>query len=120
MGQKCQCLSLYGATDAGSFANNCFSVGMCSMRGLKMTMEDRHSICLSLRKHPYYSLFAIFDGFNGDGASQYLSKHLVKTLNDLHSLDDDQLIIDTINKMDQNFLKTPLYLVLNGAIQIFA
>eukprot|EP01084_Bolivina_argentea_P259637 438149_1 len=100
-----QCLNFYGLVKAESFINNCYSVGVCSMRGYRDTMQDRYAICLSLPNHPSYSLFGVFDGFNGHSASQYLSTHLVDTINELNSLNDDKLIIDAINKMDKTFLK---------------
>ncbi len=100
------CFSLYGPVEAETYANNCYSLGLCAIRGCRKTMEDRHSICLSVPNHPEYSIFAVFDGFNGNCASQYLSDHLVKRLNKLDTLDDDELIIKEINKIDQQFLKS--------------
>eukprot|EP01084_Bolivina_argentea_P257089 433052_1 len=96
---------IYGPCQKKSYTNDYYSVGLCSMRGCRNTMQDSHCVYLSIPNHPTYSLFAVFDGFNGNEASKYLSTNLITILNKLQKLDDDDLIIDAINKMDKDFLK---------------
>eukprot|EP01084_Bolivina_argentea_P144810 253983_1 len=82
-----------------------YSIGICSMRGARRTNEDSHSVHIPIPNHPKYSFVAIFDGFNGNNASQYLSNELINVLNNLQHLTHNNLIINAINQMDQQFLK---------------
>eukprot|EP01084_Bolivina_argentea_P135677 239043_1 len=93
-----KCYSAYSVSETDSYVNNCYSIGACSIG------ENSYSTCLSFPNHQSYSLFAVFQGLNGNDASQYLTNNLIKTLNKLDTLDDDKLIIDTITKMDEKFL----------------
>eukprot|EP00483_Globobulimina_turgida_P009510 UN09529 len=68
-------------------------------------MEDHYLVSLSIRNHPDYSLFAVFDGFNGTEAAKYLTDNLVNVLSELKSLNDAKLIINTLVDMDKDFLK---------------
>eukprot|EP01084_Bolivina_argentea_P016644 31123_1 len=74
---------LYGPCQKKSYTNDYYSVGLCSMRGCRNTMQDSHCVYLSIPNHPKYSLFAVFDGFNGNEASKYLSTNLINILSKL-------------------------------------
>eukprot|EP01084_Bolivina_argentea_P144809 253982_1 len=95
---------LYGSA-VEQYENNNYSVGICSIRGSRKTMEDAHCAHIPIPNHPKYSLVGVFDGFNGNKASEYLSNHLLNVLNKLEHLTDNQSIIDAITQMDQDFLK---------------
>eukprot|EP01084_Bolivina_argentea_P257087 433048_1 len=97
--------NVYGPCQSKTYANDYYSAGLCSMRGCRSTMEDSHCVYLSIPNHPTYSLFAVFDGFNGNKASSYLSNNLINILSKLRKINDDNIIIDAINRMDKDFLK---------------
>ena len=47
------------------YGNDYYRVSVCSMQGYRHTMEDEHIVQMTLKKHPEYSLFGVFDGHNG-------------------------------------------------------
>eukprot|EP01083_Nonionella_stella_P062254 161888_1 len=69
-------------------------------------MEDRHVITLSIPKHPSFSLFGVFDGFNGADASAYFADNIVTTLNAVDDLDNNDSIIHAIDDMDLKYLQS--------------
>eukprot|EP01084_Bolivina_argentea_P075086 136148_1 len=100
-----KCVSIPSEHQTNSYSNNCYSVGACSINGQATKTENSYSICLSFPNHTSYSFFAVIQGFNGKHAAKYLANNLLNTLNKLDTLDDDELVIKTINTMDDQFLK---------------
>eukprot|EP01084_Bolivina_argentea_P075085 136145_1 len=99
-----KCVSIPSEHQTNSYSNNCYSVGACSINGQATKTENSYSICLSFPNHTSYSFFAVIQGFNGKHAAQYLANNLLNRLNQLETLDDDKIVINTINKMDDEFL----------------
>eukprot|EP01084_Bolivina_argentea_P069012 125605_1 len=100
-----KCISACSNYETKNYTNNSYSVGACSTNEETTTNENSYSICLSFPNHISYSFFAVFQGFNGKHAAKYLANNLLNTLNKLDTLDDDELVIKTINTMDDQFLK---------------
>eukprot|EP01083_Nonionella_stella_P137442 418172_1 len=85
-------------------ANNAFECALYATQGYRKGMEDAHVMAISLPKHPSYSLFGVFDGFNGDDASTYFAEHLMVALDELKDLDDDDSVIKVVSKMDTKYI----------------
>jgi len=80
-----------------------FRVGAASMNGWRETMEDAHTIILSMEKHPLSGFFGIFDGHSGSACSKFVSDVLPKNLDKLNEWNVNELctvVMDT----DQEFL----------------
>eukprot|EP01084_Bolivina_argentea_P011321 21164_1 len=97
-----------------------FECALDATNGRRLRMEDKHTIALSLPKHPAYSVFGVFDGFNGDDASTYFSINLVDTLNKVDDLRDNDAIIQAIGQMDSNFLHSSNHNINAGCTFVFA
>eukprot|EP01083_Nonionella_stella_P040125 109079_1 len=101
-------------------SNDSFECALYATYGRRPRMEDNHTIALSLPNHPAYSVFGVFDGFNGDDASTYFSTNLVDTLNKVDDLRDNDAIIQAIGEMDTNFLLSPDHNTNAGCTFVFA
>lgn len=86
--------------------NNNYRVGAATMHGWRETMEDAHSIILSLTDHPDTAFFGIFDGHSGALCSKYVSENLVKKLNSLKDLTDLEAIRNAVLQTDEDFLNS--------------
>jgi len=89
--------------------NKHFRVGATSMHGWRETMEDAHTIILSMEKHPESAFFGIFDGHFGSCCSKFVSDTLPKNLDQklTHWIENDiaKIVMDT----DQEFLDADAY-----------
>eukprot|EP01084_Bolivina_argentea_P260837 440618_1 len=86
-----------------TYVNHAYTCAVYATQGYRRSMEDRNIVCLSLPNHPDHAIFGVFDGFNGHYASQYLADNVQSELNKLHTLEDNNLIISTINAMDKKW-----------------
>jgi serine/threonine protein phosphatase PrpC len=78
-------------------------VGAASMHGWRETMEDAHSIILSMEKHPDSAFFGIFDGHSGSACSKFVSDILPKNLDKLDQFTEND-ISTVVMQTDQEFL----------------
>lgn len=88
--------------------NNYFRVGAASMHGWRETMEDAHTIQLSMEKHPESAFFGIFDGHSGSSCSKFIAEVLHKNIDNLNQFGETDLatvVMDT----DQQFLDSEQY-----------
>jgi len=85
-----------------------FRVGLATMHGWRETMEDSHSIHLSLEKHPDSGYFGIFDGHSGSLCSNYMAERLVQEIDRLETFDKESLA-KTCLRVDQEFLDDTRY-----------
>eukprot|EP01084_Bolivina_argentea_P121842 215936_1 len=85
-------------------ANNSLECALYATQGYRKQMEDAHVMSISLPHHSSYSLFGVFDGFNGDDASTYLAEHITGALDAIKDLDDDDAIIKAIGELDTNYI----------------
>lgn len=46
-------------------------IGTCSMQGFRLSMEDAHSVQVTLPNHPKTGFVGVFDGHGGDQASAF-------------------------------------------------
>lgn len=80
-----------------------FKVGMATMHGWRETMEDAHTLVLSLPKHNNFAYFGIFDGHSGSLCSNYISERLVHEVDNLTSFEHPELA-KCCMRVDQEFL----------------
>jgi len=83
--------------------NKYFRVGAASMHGWRETMEDAHTIQLSMEKHTETAFFGIFDGHSGSSCSKFVSEILHKNIDNITQFtetDISNVVMDT----DQQFL----------------
>eukprot|EP00483_Globobulimina_turgida_P003410 UN03416 len=87
------CLSLASINSTNSQrahkTNHLYEYALRATIGQRREMQDRNTICVSLPKHPLYSLFGIFDGFSGADAASYFSKNLIHLLDELTDIEND-------------------------------
>jgi len=88
--------------------NKNFRVGATSMHGWRETMEDAHSIILSMEKHPESGFFGIFDGHSGSCCSKFVSDILPKNLDQITQWNDND-IARIVMETDQEFLDADAY-----------
>jgi len=88
--------------------NENFKVGAATMHGWRETMEDAHSIHLSMAHHPKTAFFGIFDGHSGALCSKYVSENLATNLDTVDSHDIEK-IREVVMKTDQEFLDSEEY-----------
>jgi len=89
--------------------NKNFRIGATSMHGWRETMEDAHSIILSLEKHPESGFFGIFDGHSGSCCSKFVSDILPKNLDQKIEQWNDSEIARIVMDTDQEFLDADAY-----------
>jgi serine/threonine protein phosphatase PrpC len=73
------------------------------MNGFRDCMEDAHLVKLKIPSHNK-SLFGVFDGHSGAGASQWCSQHICDYIDRLEEFTPEN-IINTLYKADAEFLK---------------
>jgi protein phosphatase len=97
--------------------NEKFRVGAAIMQGWRESMEDAHSIILSMENHKDSGFFGVFDGHCGHLASKFCSENMFKYID---SIDDfsDQKISDKIFELDKTFMESNL--IEDGTTAIFA
>jgi serine/threonine protein phosphatase PrpC len=83
--------------------NKYFRVGAASMHGWRETMEDAHSILLSMERHPESAFFGIFDGHSGSACSKYVADALPKNIDKLEQFTENE-ISNIVMQTDQEFL----------------
>ncbi|MES1918249.1 protein phosphatase 2c [Bonamia ostreae] len=83
--------------------NENFSVGTATMQGFRLNQEDAHKYTFSLKNHPSYALFGVFDGHGGEKASHFLEANILDTLNNLEKLDDEN-IQNALMLLDKKFV----------------
>jgi len=85
--------------------NKLFRVGAATMHGWRETMEDAHSIHLTLKKHDNTGFFGIFDGHSGSACSKYVAEQLYINVDDLvQDLTDENTLRKVVMQTDQDFL----------------
>eukprot|EP01125_Pyxidicula_operculata_P001286 TRINITY_DN11187_c0_g1_i1.p1 TRINITY_DN11187_c0_g1~~TRINITY_DN11187_c0_g1_i1.p1 ORF type:complete len:355 (+),score=81.17 TRINITY_DN11187_c0_g1_i1:84-1148(+) len=89
--------------------NKSFRVGSASMHGWRETMEDAHTIELSLPKHNNTAFFGIFDGHSGSLCSKYVAANLYKNFNELDNFDNHDKLSEVVMNTDEQFLTSPEY-----------
>jgi len=90
--------------------NKNFRVGASSMHGWRETMEDAHTIILSMDKHPSSGFFGIFDGHSGSTCSKFIAEALPKNLdNKISSQWNENEISQIVMDTDQEFLDAESY-----------
>jgi len=89
------------------YGNNLFRVGAATMHGWRETMEDAHSLVLSMPRHPNCGFFGIFDGHSGSLCSRYISQQLPKAIDEVEDLTDTETLRKVVMKTDQDFLDSP-------------
>jgi len=88
--------------------NKQFRVGAATMHGWRETMEDAHSIILSMEKHPSSAFFGIFDGHSGSACSKFVAEHLPRNIDNLTGFPDSD-VSTTVMDTDQQFLDSETY-----------
>jgi len=83
--------------------NKYFRVGAASMHGWRETMEDSHTIQLSMEKHPDSAFFGIFDGHSGNTCSTFIAEVLHKNIDNLTQFTETE-IATVVMDTDQQFL----------------
>jgi len=72
------------------------------MQGWRDNMEDSHTLNLQLPSHDNISLFGVFDGHSGSGASNWCSKNLHEYFDKLNNFNDEN-IVNTLIEADREF-----------------
>jgi len=88
--------------------NKYFRVGAASMHGWRETMEDAHTIILSLKNHPDSAFFGIFDGHSGSACSKFIAEALPNNIDKITQFTENEIsnvVLDT----DQEFLDSETY-----------
>jgi len=83
--------------------NNTFRVGAASMHGWRETMEDAHTIILSMKNHPDSAFFGIFDGHSGCVCSKFIAEVLPNNLDKIPKFNEND-ITNVVMETDQEFL----------------
>jgi len=89
--------------------NESYRVGMATMHGWRETMEDDHTVELSLPKHPDYAFFGIFDGHSGSLCAHYMAQKLFKNVDNIENFTDDALAKVCLST-DEQFLTSEDFL----------
>jgi len=89
--------------------NDQFRVGMATMHGWRETMEDAHTVVLSMPKHADTGFFGIFDGHSGSLCSTYIAERLVFDVDQLDELFDEERLARVCMDCDKSFLEAEAY-----------
>eukprot|EP01084_Bolivina_argentea_P098943 177875_1 len=103
-----------------SISNDSFECAMYATQGHRARMEDKHVMTLSLPKHPSYSLFGVFDGFNGADASTYFAENIADTLDAIQDLQNNDAIVHAIDVLDKRYNRSPQTKPNTGCTFVFA
>lgn len=71
---------LHEVVNSASVPSSSTVVASVSLQGKRPKNEDRAVIQASTESHPEVSIFGIFDGHDGNKASEYCSKYMVKNI----------------------------------------
>jgi len=99
------------------FSDENYTVGVVTMQGKRETMEDDHTVKLSLAKEGH-SFFGIFDGHSGAEAAHWCAQTLHKYIENLDVLNQETIAAAMI-KADKDFLESGIN-VMNGTTAVFA
>jgi serine/threonine protein phosphatase PrpC len=91
------------------FGNASYKVGMATMHGWRETMEDDHTVKLSLSRHPDFAFFGIFDGHSGSVCARFMADILYKNLDNLDDICDNNALAKICLQTDDDFLKSEDY-----------
>jgi len=97
--------------------NKFFRVGATTMQGWRQSMEDAHSIHMSLENHVNTGFFGVFDGHCGKQASIFCHENMYKYV-DKVDLTNFENITQQIIKLDSDFMEN--YHIDDGTTAIFA
>jgi len=89
--------------------NEHFRVGMATMHGWRETMEDAHTVVLSLPRHPDTAFFGIFDGHSGSLCSHFIANRLYKDVDELPDVFVESQLAKVCLAVDQAFLDSDDY-----------
>lgn len=84
--------------------NKFFRVGTATMHGWRETMEDAHTLQLSMEKHQNTAFFGIFDGHSGSACSKYIAEKLPLNIDNLPDFNDLNALAQVVMQTDQDFL----------------
>jgi len=92
--------------------NDSYRIGMATMHGWRETMEDAHTIELSLPHHPGWAFFGIYDGHSGALCANYMAERLAKNIDSIDdkNFEDLSLLADKCLQTDEEFLTADQYL----------
>lgn len=68
------------STATEQYGTSNFKIGVATMHGCRLTMEDKHTIITKSQIHPNLAYFMIFDGHMGIESAQFMSTELYKLL----------------------------------------
>jgi len=88
--------------------NEHFKIGMATMHGWRETMEDAHSVILSLPKHSEYAFFGIFDGHSGSLCANHIAENLAVALDngvEGDFFEHQDVIAKTCISVDEKFME---------------
>eukprot|EP01123_Difflugia_compressa_P013038 TRINITY_DN5827_c0_g1_i1.p1 TRINITY_DN5827_c0_g1~~TRINITY_DN5827_c0_g1_i1.p1 ORF type:complete len:475 (-),score=83.65 TRINITY_DN5827_c0_g1_i1:83-1507(-) len=97
-----------------------YRVGLASMQGWRVDMEDTHAIQTSLPNHPESGFFAVYDGHGGSHASNYLHTHFNQRIDQLNDVHCKRSITDALLLLDSELEKSPETYNLTGSTVCFA
>jgi len=66
-------------------------VGVCCMQGKRETMEDAHSVVLTMEEHPEWGFFGVFDGHEGSDTAVFCSEYLWKEIDKCEVLSEESI-----------------------------
>merc|ERR1719233_1153933 len=82
-------------------------------------MEDDHTICLRLPRHPNYAFIGVYDGHSGNYSSEHLARKLWREINWLKKITKEE-ISDILRQMDIDWCRTPQHFRFSGSTIVFA
>jgi len=88
------------------------------MQGWRQSMEDAHSIHLTLDNHVNCGFFGVFDGHCGKQASIFCDENMYKYVDKVNDLSNFENITQQIIKLDNDFMEN--YHIDDGTTAIFA
>jgi len=98
--------------------NKYYRIGASIMQGWRESMEDSHSIILSLENHPGVAFFGVFDGHCGKLASKYCCDNMSKYVDKVIDFENTTHITAQIVQLDKDFMDNNL--IDDGTTAIFA
>jgi len=98
--------------------NRFFRVGATTMQGWRQSMEDAHSIHLTLDNNVNSGFFGVFDGHCGKQASIFCHENMYKYLDSVTDFTNFDHITQQIIKLDSDFMEN--YHIDDGTTAIFA
>jgi len=90
-----------------------------SMQGFRAEMEDDHTICLRLPRHPNYAFIGVYDGHSGNHSSDHLAQKLWREINWLQKITKEE-VSEILQQMDIDWCRTPQHFRFSGSTIVFA